>query len=92
MKILPINNSNNQVSHKAVNKKFLDKAIQEYLRRKPRHNQELLISDIRNSQILGLISVQDAIDTLETIRPLASNDIRSIEFNINEIKKLLPNQ
>ncbi len=92
MKILPINNSNNQISHKAVNKKFLDKAINTYLQYKPYHNQGHLIRTISNTEILGLIKTQDAIDTLEAIKPLAQNSIKVIDSIIKEMKKTLPNQ
>ena len=90
MKILPINNSNNQISHKAVNKKFLDKAINTYLRYKPYHNQGHLLTMIGIEAAYNLISYQDAIDTLEAIKPLAQNSIEVIDNMIKEMKKGLP--
>ena len=37
MKILPINNQN-QISHKAVNKKFFNQAKNEFIKYSPHHN------------------------------------------------------
>ena len=92
MKILPVNNSNNQISHKAVNKKFLDKAINTYLRYKPYHNQLPLVNNIANQVYYGLISYRDAIDTLEAIKPISQNAASSIDDLIKNLKEALSNQ
>ena len=93
MKISAINiTNNNQVSHKAVNQKLLKQAIDKYNRCAPYHNQLPLITSISNREIYGLLSTQDAIDTLEAIKPYAQNILNAIDDLINDLKKTLPTQ
>ena len=91
MKILPINNQN-QISHKAVDQKFLKQAIEKYNRCAPHHNQGHLLTCIDLKEAYGLISTQDAIDTLEAIKPYAQNALEVIENMIKKMKENLPNQ
>ena len=92
MKISAVNNNNYKTSHKAVNQKLLKQAIDKYNRCAPYHNQLPLIANIRNRQILGLISIKDAIDTLEAIKPYAENVIDAIDDRINDLRTLLSTQ
>ena len=91
MKILSINNSNNQIAHKAVNQKLFKQARDNFMRYAPYHNQLPLINDISNSEIYGLISSRDAIDTLEAIKPYAKNALEAINDLINDIKNASSN-
>ena len=91
MKILFINNSNNQITHKAVNQKFLKQARDNFMRYAPNHNQLPIITDIMTSVIYGLISVQDGIDTFEAIKPYSKNVIGAIEDDIKALKKSISN-
>ena len=91
MKILPINNQN-QISHKAVNQKFLKQAIEKYNRCAPHHNQGHLLTCISLRVAYKLLSPQDAIDTLEAIKPYAQNALEVIENMIKNLKDLQANQ
>ena len=91
MKILPINNQN-QISHKAVNQKFFNQAKNDFIKYAPHHNQAHLISCITNAVYYQLLSKQDAIDTLEAIKPYAQNALEVIENMIKKMKENLPNQ
>ena len=92
MKISAINNNNYKTSHKAVNQKLYLKAKNEFIKYAPYHNQLPLITNIRNRQILKLLSIQDAIDTLEAIKPYAENVIDAIDDTINDLRTLLLTQ
>ena len=92
MRISPINNRQNQVSHKAVNQKYLKQARNEYIKYAPYHNQLPIIGNIVNCAIYGLISKQDAIDTLNAIRPYARNVLDAIEDRIKALKESMANQ
>ena len=92
MRILPIKNHQNQVSHKAVDQKFLKQAKDKYYRCAPYHNQLPIIGNIINYAIYGLISKQDAIDTLNAIRPYAENVLDDIEDRIKDLKESMANQ
>ena len=92
MRISPINNRQNQVSHKAVNQKYLKQARNEYIKYAPYHNQLPIIGNIVNCAIYGLISKQDAIDTLNAIRPYARNVLDDIEDRIKDLKESMANQ
>ena len=86
MKILSINNSNNQIAHKAVNQKLFKQARDEFMRFAPHHNQIPLIDDIARSVYYGLLSYKDAIDTLEAIKPYSKNILEKIEKLISDLK------
>ena len=92
MRISPINNRQNQISHKAVNQKYLKQARNEYIKYAPYHNQLPIIGNIVNCAIYGLISKQDAIDTLNAIRPYARNVLDDIEDRIKDLKESMANQ
>ena len=92
MRISPIKNYQNQVSHKAVNQKYLKQARNEYMKYAPYHNQLPIIGNIVNCAIYGLISKQDAIDTLNAIRPYAGNVLDDIEDRIKDLKESMANQ
>ena len=92
MRISPIKNHQNQVSHKAVNQKYLKQARDNFLRCYPHHNQLPIIGNIVNCAIYGLISKQDAIDTLNAIRPYAGNVLDDIEDRIKDLKESMANQ
>ena len=92
MRISPIKNHQNQVSHKAVNQKYLKQARNEYMKYAPYHNQLPIIGNIVNCAIYGLISKQDAIDTLNAIRPYAGNVLDDIEDRIKDLKESMANQ
>ena len=92
MRILPIQSNQNQVSHKAVNQKYLKQARNEYMKYAPYHNQLPIIGNIVNCAIYGLISKQDAIDTLNAIRPYAGNVLDAIEDRIKAFKDSMTNQ
>ena len=92
MRILPIQSNQNQVSHKAVNQKYLKQARDKYYRCAPYHNQLPIIGNIVNCAIYGLISKQDAIDTLNAIRPYAGNVLDDIEDRIKDLKDSMTNQ
>ena len=47
MKILPIN-SQNQISHKAVNQKFFNQAKNDFIKYAPHHNLLPIIGNITN--------------------------------------------
>ena len=80
MRILPIQSNQNQVSHKAVNQKFLKQAKEEF-RINPSHPHiGHLLTMIKINETYGLISTQDVIDTLEAIKPYAQNAIEVIEY------------
>ncbi len=85
MKVSPINNQN-QVSYKAVNQKFFKQAKKEFIKYAPHHNQAHLISCITNAVYYRLIARQDAIDTLEAIKPYAQNSIKRIEQLIKDLQ------
>ena len=87
MKILPINNSNNQISHKVVNKKFLDKAIE--LNKKYGNKPPLggLLQEIDIDLAFGFLNKQDAIDTLKEIKLYAKNATKAIDDTIEKLKK-----
>ena len=87
MRISPINNRQNQISHKAVNQKFLKQARDNFLRCYPYHNQGHLLTCIETQAIYGLLSKQDAIDTLHAIKPYAQNAIETINETIEMITK-----
>ena len=92
MRISPINIQQKQISHKAVNQKLLNEAIKTYNRAKPYHNQGPLITSIINRVYYKLLSKQDAIDTLEAIKPYAEGSIERIKTLINDLKKAIANQ
>ena len=92
MRISPINNRQNQISHKAVNQKYLKQARNEYIKYAPYHNQLPIIGNIVNCAIYGLISKQDAIDTLNAIRPYARNVLDDIKDRIKDLKESMANQ
>ena len=85
MKILPINNQN-QISHKAVNQKFFNQAKNDFIKYAPHHNQAHLISCITNAVYYQLLSKQDAIDTLEAIKPYAENVLDWIDELIKDLQ------
>lgn len=85
MKVLPINNQN-QITYKAVNQKFFKQAVEKYNRCAPHHNQAHLISCITNAVYYQLISQQDAIDTLEAIKPYAENVLEWIDELIKDLQ------
>ena len=91
MKILSINNSNNQIAHKAVNKKLFKQARDEFMRFAPHHNQIPLINDIALSVYYGLLSYKDAIDTLEAIKPYSKDALEVINSMIISLKKSISN-
>ena len=91
MKILSINNSNNQITHKAVNKKLFKQARDNFMRYAPYHNQLPIITDIMTSVIYGLISVQDGIDTFEAIKPYSKDALEVINSMIISLKKSISN-
>ena len=86
MKISSINYQNQHTS-KAVNEKFLKKAIDKYNRCAPNHDQGHLLEVIGDQACYGGISKQDAIDTLEAIKPYAQNAIKYINSMIEDMKK-----
>lgn len=83
MKISPINN---QISHRAVNQKFFKQAVKEYEKWAPYHDQGHLIRSIMSAAYYRLISYQDAIDTLEAIKPYAQNALEVINYRIELLK------
>ena len=88
MRISPINIQQNQISHKAVNQKLLNEAVKEYINYKPYHNLLPLIGSIVNRAIYRILSPQDAIDTLEAIKPYAQNQsvVEAINDKIKVVK------
>ena len=89
MRILPIKNHQNQVSHKAVDQKFLKQA-REAFRTNPSHPHiGHLLTMINIRETYGLLSTRDAIDTLEAIKPLANNALQVIEGMIQNLKESL---
>ena len=92
MRISPINNRQNQVSHKAVNQKFLKQARDNFLKYYPHNYQGDIIRCISNREIVGLLSTQDAIDTLEAIKPYSQDAIEIIENMIKSMKDSISNQ
>ena len=87
MRILPIKNHQNQVSHKAVNQKFLKQARNEYMKYAPYHDQGHLLTMLEINEAYGLISTQDVVDTLEAIKPYAQNAIKVVENMIKRRQK-----
>ena len=85
MKISPINNQN-QISYKAVNQKFFKQAKKEFIKYAPYHDQGHLISNITNAVYYKLLSQQDAIDTLEAIKPYAQNVLEWIDELIKDLQ------
>ncbi len=85
MKVLPINNQN-QITYKAVNQKFFKQAKKEFIKYAPHHNQAHLISCITNAVYYRLIARQDAIDTLEAIKPYANDVLEWIDELINDLQ------
>ena len=83
MKISPINN---QISHKAVNQKFFNKAVEKYNKYAPYHNQGHLITMIYLKATYKLLSYEDAIDTLKAIKPYAQKEIEEINEIIDIFK------
>ena len=65
-----------------------------YMRAAPYHNLLPIIGNIINCEIYQLITTQDAIDTLEAIKPYAQNDsiVESIDDRIKDLKSYLSNQ
>ena len=93
MKILPINNQN-QISHKAVNQKFFKQAKNDFIKYAPYHNIIPIVGNVINYTIYGLMSRQDAIDTLEAIKPYAQNQsvIDDINDRIKDVKDTMHSQ
>ena len=91
MKILSINNSNNQIAHKAVNQKFLKQARDEFMRFAPYQNQGHLLTMIGIEVAYGLLKPQDAIDTLEAIKPYSKDALEVINSMIIRLKKSISN-
>ena len=84
MKISSINYQNQHTS-KAVNQKFLKKAIDKYNRCAPNHDQGHLISCLTNEVYYGFLSYKDAIDTLNAIKPYAQDCKEWIERLIKDL-------
>ena len=91
MKILSINNSNNQIAHKAVNQKLFKQARDNFMRYAPYQNQGHLLTIIDIREAYGLLSTQDAIDTLEAIKPYAKDAIKVINNMIKNMQKSISN-
>ena len=89
MKILSINNSNNQITHKAVNKQYLKQARDNFMRYAPCQNQGHLLTMIGIDIAYGLLKPQDAIDTLEAIKPYSKDALEVINSMIIRLKKLI---
>ena len=87
MKILSINNSNNQITHKAVNQKFLKQARDLSLKYGDSPPIGDLLQEIDISLIYGIISKQDALDTLYAIKKYAKNALEAIDDDIKNILK-----
>ena len=92
MKITAINNNNYKTSHKAVNQKLYLKAKNEFIKYAPYHNQLPLISIIAYRVYYKLLSYEDAIDTLEAIKPYSENALGAITDLINDLKTPPPTQ
>ena len=92
MKISAVNNNNYKTSHKAVNQKLYLKAKNEFIKYAPYHNQLPLLNSISNREVYGLLSTQDAIDTLEAIKPYAQNIIEAVNDLIKDLKETLSTQ
>ena len=92
MKISPINNQQYKISHKAVNQKLLKQAIDNYNRYKPYQNQGHLLTCIDIRMAYKFLSYQDAIDTLDAIKPYSDDAIEVIESMIEDMKKVIFNQ
>ena len=92
MKISAVNNNNYKTSHKAVNQKLLKQAMDKYNRCAPYHNQLPLISIIAFRVYYKLLSYEDAIDTLEAIKPYSENALGAITDLINDLKTPPPTQ
>ena len=88
MRISPINIQQKQISHKAVDQKLLNKAIETYNRYKHPHQGDLITS-IKMRVAYKLLSPQDAIDTLEAIKPYAQNALEVIDDTIGRLKNLI---
>ena len=89
MRISPIKNHQNQVSHKAVNQKFLKQARDNFLRCYPHHNQGHLLTMIEIRHAYQLLSTQDTIDTLTAIKPYSSDALELIDNLIEKYKRIL---
>ena len=91
MKILPISIHQKQVSHKAVDQKILKEARDMYNRAHPHHNLLPIIGDVVVCAMYRILSDQDAIDTLNAIKPYAQNQsvVEDIEDRIKSIKKTM---
>ena len=89
MRISPIKNHQNQVSHKAVNQKLLKQAKDNFLRCYPHHNQRHLLTMIEIRHAYQLLSTQDTIDTLTAIKPYTSDALESIDDLIEKYKRIL---
>ena len=89
MRISPIKNHQNQVSHKAVNQKLLKQAKNEYLKYAPYHNQGHLLTMIEIRHAYQLLSTQDTIDTLTAIKPYSSDALELIDNLIEKYKRIL---
>ena len=92
MKITAINNNNYKTSHKAVNQKLYLKAKNEFIKYAPYHNQGHLLTCIDIREAYGVLSTQDAIDTLEAIKPYAQNSLEVINNMIKNMRENLSTQ
>ena len=87
MRISPINNRQNQVSHKAVNQKFLKQVInlkQMYGECPPIGS---ILQDIDIAVMFGKMSKQDTIDTLIEIKKQIKNANQAIDDTIKNLLK-----
>jgi len=92
MRISPINNHQNQVSHKAVNQKFLKQARDNFLKYYPHNYQGDILTMIEIRHAYQLLSTQDTIDTLTAIKPYSSDALEVIEDMIKSMKESISNQ
>ena len=86
MRISPIKNHQNQVSHKAVNQKFLKQARDNF-KRYPFHHQGHLLTSLELKVAYGLLSYKDAIDTLDAIKPFCYDPNNLIDDLIESLKR-----
>ena len=89
MRISPINNHQNQVSHKAVNQKFLKQARDNFLKYYPHNYQGDILTMIEIRHAYQLLSTQDTIDTLTAIKPYSSDALELIDDLIEKYKRIL---
>ena len=76
-------------SFQKVNEKFFKQAVEEYRKNAPYHHQGHLLRCIDIETYFEVLSYQDAIDTLNAIKPYAQNALNAIDGMILRLEEAI---